>query len=156
MEFTITITTTPPCGCVLLFVRVVLGVCCECCECCVLICIILLRPCYFPQASATTQHPVRYCVVLVGDEMETTSTTNTTSASTTAPIHPNYVLTRLLGTNFRCFNEFNVTLSSFTTLIGPNNSGKTIFLQAAQVFILAYRSCLDDKYVASYQYQIAI
>jgi len=35
--------------------------------------------------------------------------------------------------NFKCFKDFNIDLDPFTVLIGPNDSGKTAFLQAIRL-----------------------
>jgi energy-coupling factor transporter ATP-binding protein EcfA2 len=39
--------------------------------------------------------------------------------------------------NFKCFKSFDIELGKFNVLIGPNDSGKTAFLQAAKLLGLA-------------------
>lgn len=43
------------------------------------------------------------------------------------------MITKMHIENFRCFKDFGVDLGPFNVLIGPNDSGKTAFLQAIRV-----------------------
>ena len=38
--------------------------------------------------------------------------------------------------NFKCFKDFDIELGKFNVLIGPNDSGKTAFLQAVRLLTL--------------------
>lgn len=40
--------------------------------------------------------------------------------------------------NFKCFKDFDINLGPFNVLIGPNDTGKTVFLQAVQLLGLSH------------------
>lgn len=43
------------------------------------------------------------------------------------------MITKMHIENFKCFKDFDIELGPFNVLIGPNDSGKTAFLQAVQL-----------------------
>jgi energy-coupling factor transporter ATP-binding protein EcfA2 len=47
--------------------------------------------------------------------------------------------------NFKRFEHLDVELGSFDCLVGPNNSGKTTFLQALALFDFCIHNCLSSK-----------
>ena len=44
------------------------------------------------------------------------------------------MITKMHIENFKCFKDFDIDLGPFNVLIGPNDSGKTAFLQALALF----------------------
>jgi predicted ATPase len=43
------------------------------------------------------------------------------------------MITKMHIENFKCFKDFDIELGAFNVLIGPNDSGKTAFLQALRI-----------------------
>ena len=51
--------------------------------------------------------------------------------------------------NFKCFKNFDIDLGPFTVIIGPNDSGKTAFLQA----ILLMTSIEPGRLMTHYEFE---
>ena len=58
--------------------------------------------------------------------------------------------------NFKCFKDFDIKLGSFNVLIGPNDTGKTAFLQAVRLCGAAGKNSIWHKPIEALEQEVGI